>query len=96
LPGHSIGEGCVQVNLTSERVTVDITRQIFITSCYQCILAGLPCSRTLPGCSRCKRAGCQHLCLLHRRKLLEEMVIGDVIGNRTPVLLRVRGDDEVS
>lgn len=96
ISGQYINEACVQLKLTAEPVTLGTTRQVFITSCYQCILAGLPCSRALPGCSRCKRAGCQHLCLLHRRKLLGEMVLGDVVGNRTPVLLRLRGDDEVT
>lgn len=82
-----------QLRLAPEPAIPGTIHQVFITSCYQCLLAGLPCSRTLPGCSRCKRAGCQHLCLLHRRKLLQEMVLGDGVGNRTPVLLKVKGED---
>lgn len=67
---------------------------VFITSCFQCLLAGLPCSRTLPACSRCKRFSYSDLCLLHRRKLLEECIPGDTVGNHTPVLIKTKGDDE--
>ncbi|KAF2262073.1 hypothetical protein CC78DRAFT_326559 [Lojkania enalia] len=67
---------------------------IFLTSCLQCQLKDMPCSRTLPACSRCVRTGCGHLCLLHRRKLRAEMVDGDIIGNGEPVLLKVKGEDE--
>lgn len=68
-------------------------RHVFITSCYQCILANMHCSRTLPACSRCERNGYSDVCLLHRRKLAREMT-EDVETNKTPVLLRVEGMDE--
>ena len=71
----------------------DKPQNVFITSCFQCVLAGLPCSRTYPACSRCRRNGSEQLCLLHRRKRSTEMVLGDIIANRTPVLLHVRGED---
>lgn len=67
---------------------------VFVTSCYQCLLAGLPCSRTLPCCTRCKRSGRGHLCLMHRRKLRHEMIPGDVIWNTTPVLLKLEGENQ--
>ncbi|KAF2176792.1 hypothetical protein K469DRAFT_397417 [Zopfia rhizophila CBS 207.26] len=68
-------------------------RLVWITSCLQCTLAQLPCSRTLPACSRCMRAGCGNQCLMHRRKLNEERIPGDVVRNMVPVLLKVKGDD---
>lgn len=67
---------------------------VFITDCYQCLLAGLPCSRTLTCCSRCKRSEQRDLCLLQRRKLQHEMVPGDAIRNTTPVLLLLEKVDE--
>jgi hypothetical protein len=95
-------EGGSTLSLLDEKIADGIpaceqsttTRHVFITSCYQCILAGLPCSRTLPACSRCQRAGCAPLCLLHRRKLTKEMIPGEPLWNRTPVLLKRRNDPE--
>jgi hypothetical protein len=92
----SVAEPCIQAKKSPPAVGLGPKVSVFITSCYQCVLAGLPCSRSLPGCVRCKRAGREHLCLLHRRKLLQEMVIGDAVGNRTPVLLKLRCDDAAS
>lgn len=69
-------------------------RLIWITSCLQCTLAGLPCSRSSPACSRCMRSGRSKLCLLHRRRTREEMVNGDSLLNTTPILLKAHGDDE--
>jgi len=68
-------------------------RLVWIASCLQCTSAGLPCSRTPPACSRCKRSGRGDVCLLHRRKLAEERVPGDIVANTTPVLLKVKGED---
>ncbi|KAF2999425.1 hypothetical protein E8E13_007406 [Curvularia kusanoi] len=65
-----------------------------ITSCTQCVVADLPCSRTVPGCSRCKRNGQASLCLLHRDKFLDERDKTDPLSYSTPVLLRLKDDDE--
>lgn len=67
---------------------------VFITSCLQCILANLPCSRTPPACSRCKRHSRGESCLLYRRRTKAEMVSGNIVLNTTPVLLKVESDDE--
>lgn len=84
---------CVENSLHSPIKAVqmrdpDIAVRVFITSCYQCILAGLPCSRTPPACSRCKRAGYGADCLLRRRKLPTERTLGEMVDNQTPVLLK--------
>ncbi|OCK78022.1 hypothetical protein K432DRAFT_406806 [Lepidopterella palustris CBS 459.81] len=74
--------------------TPDGSTLIWLTSCLQCTLAQLPCSRTLPACSRCVRSGHGSGCLLQRRKLDSERALGDVMGNLAPVLLRVADEDE--
>lgn len=50
------------------------TRRVALTSCLQCLLAYLPCSRTLPACSRCIR-NARSPCLLHRLPFLNEQVL---------------------
>lgn len=65
-----------------------------ITSCIQCILADLPCSRTTPCCSRCKRNGNGNVCLLHRQKYADEIDRSDATTCTTPVLLKLRSEDE--
>jgi hypothetical protein len=67
-------------------------RLVWITSCLQCTLANLPCSRTHPACSRCKRKGCADDCLLHRRSFAIEAL--DPEKCKVPILLKVRGDEE--
>jgi hypothetical protein len=69
-------------------------RLVWITSCLQCTLARLPCSRKHPSCSRCKRKGEGDVCLLRRRKLGEERVRGNLKGNQISVLLRVNGSED--
>ncbi|KAF2796305.1 hypothetical protein K505DRAFT_359423 [Melanomma pulvis-pyrius CBS 109.77] len=69
-------------------------RLVWVTSCLQCIYAGLPCSRNPPTCSRCKRAGYGDMCLLRRRKVCEELVRGEGVKNVMPVLLRLKEEDE--
>ena len=68
-------------------------RLVALISCYQCVMAGLPCSRTYPACSRCERAGNADTCLLFRRKLPEE-ITRKTGFNITPTLLMVEGEDE--
>ncbi|KAJ8117052.1 hypothetical protein OPT61_g1656 [Boeremia exigua] len=65
-----------------------------ITSCMQCVLADLPCSRTTPCCSRCKRNEQGKLCLLHRQKFSDEITGFNAISCTKPVLLKLRGDDD--
>lgn len=72
----------------------EMPRLVWITSCLQCTLAGLSCSRTPPACSRCKRNGHGDTCLLHRRKVAEEISCTKGINCGIPVLLKVKGDDE--
>ncbi|KAF2866530.1 hypothetical protein BDV95DRAFT_202338 [Massariosphaeria phaeospora] len=81
---------------TPEKHDPDLPELVWITSCLQCTLANLPCSRTLPGCSRCQRSGHSDLCLLQRRKVPSrgEFVRGNTVLNTTPVLLKVQGEDE--
>jgi hypothetical protein len=67
-----------------------------ITSCLQCIHAGLPCSRTAPSCSRCKRNGQGDICLLYRRRFPEEIHESIAELCTTPVLLKLDGEDEAS
>ncbi|KAF2637784.1 hypothetical protein P280DRAFT_530140 [Massarina eburnea CBS 473.64] len=68
---------------------------IFLQSCYQCILADLPCSRTPPSCTRCIRNGCADECLLQRRMLSWELRDGyeGLLGG-VPVLVKLEGTDE--
>lgn len=87
-PARGVDEG------QKENIEIDTPRLVWITSCLQCILAGLPCSRTPPACSRCKRNNHAPLCLLHRRRNPAEIMDGKGLLNRTPVLLKVAGDDE--
>lgn len=75
-------------------VDSDRPRITWITSCTQCIRAGLPCSRTPPYCSRCKRNGHANTCLLHRRRFREEIDRSDAESCTTPLLLRLKGDDK--
>ncbi|KAF2654220.1 hypothetical protein K491DRAFT_779654 [Lophiostoma macrostomum CBS 122681] len=67
-------------------------RLVSILSCWQCVLAGLPCSRTYPACSRCERAGRADTCLLFRRKTVQESTRTNT--DITPTLLLVEGEDE--
>ncbi|KAF2810964.1 uncharacterized protein BDZ99DRAFT_292206 [Mytilinidion resinicola] len=66
-------------------------RVILVTSCLHCVLAKLPCSRTLPACSRCVRNG--RLCLPQRRRMNTELVRGDTIGNVLPIPFYLPDDD---
>lgn len=68
---------------------IENPRLVSLTSCLQCILLNLPCSRTHPSCTRCIRNGHADMCLLHRRRFAFES--GEEIG---PVLLKVKGEDE--
>ncbi|KAL6704635.1 hypothetical protein ACN47E_008032 [Coniothyrium glycines] len=71
-------------------------RLVCITSCLQCTLTNLPCSRTPPSCSRCRRKGQQDICLLQRRKFPEEMISATLAEYTTPKLLRLRDEEEQS
>ncbi|CBY00723.1 hypothetical protein LEMA_P018530.1 [Plenodomus lingam JN3] len=51
-----------------------IPRLVLMTSCIQCTLASLPCSRTPPSCTRCIRNGHAETCLLTRRLFLDEPI----------------------
>jgi hypothetical protein len=86
----------IPISPTEEQLSLNQSkpRLVWITSCLQCTLAGLPCSRTQPSCSRCKRKGVGDMCLLRRRKLGEEMVRGDGEENKISVLLRVKRLEE--
>lgn len=73
----------------------DIPRAVSLTSCLQCTLADLPCSRTTPHCSRCVRNGHAATCLLTRRLFPEEIAqAGSMDTRRRLVLLKVRGENE--
>ena len=70
-------------------------RPVWITSCLQCTLAGLPCSRTYPSCSRCKRHNRAEECLLQRRRFASEVMDFSTMERSTvPALLKVKGEDE--
>ncbi|CAG5187801.1 uncharacterized protein ALTATR162_LOCUS11793 [Alternaria atra] len=70
-------------------------RPVWITSCLQCTIAGLPCSRTYPYCSRCQRSGRAEECLLHRRCFVSEAPNStEVAGRKAPLLLKVVGEDD--
>lgn len=48
------------------------TRYTTLLSCLQCVLSSLPCSRTLPSCTRCTRN--KHaVCLMQRRRFPSEV-----------------------
>lgn len=76
------------------RADPDDPRIARITSCAQCIVANLPCSRTYPCCTRCKRNGHAKLCLLHRMRFLEELDEDKLLSCTIPVLLKVKNEDE--
>ncbi|KAI4609476.1 hypothetical protein J4E83_008645 [Alternaria metachromatica] len=70
-------------------------RPVWITSCLQCTLAGLPCSRTYPSCSRCKRHNRAEECLLQRRRFTSEVMDSSLMDKSiAPALLKVKGEDE--
>jgi hypothetical protein len=77
----------------SAPVSRDKPRIVWLTSCLQCTLAGLPCSRTTPSCSRCLRAGKGSTCLLYRRKFREEIDASDAETCTVPVLLKLKDED---
>ncbi|KAF1362049.1 hypothetical protein EJ07DRAFT_153624 [Lizonia empirigonia] len=87
---------CESPNRVLPPVDPDRPRITCITSCTQCILADLPCSRTIPYCYRCKRKGQAGLCLLHRRKFPEEIERCHAELCTTPVLLKLKGEDETN
>ncbi|KAF1972268.1 hypothetical protein BU23DRAFT_599759 [Bimuria novae-zelandiae CBS 107.79] len=68
------------------------THLIWVTACLQCVLADLPCSRTLPACSRCVRNGHGEVCLVQRQRVHEEIVHDHYICD--PILLVREGDDD--
>ena len=74
-------------------ISQDKPRIVRLTSCLQCTLAGLPCSRTTPSCSRCLRAGKGSTCLLYRRKFREEIDASDAETCTVPVLLKLKDED---
>lgn len=82
-----------EVHLVQPKKVPERRTLVWVTSCLQCTLAKMPCSRTVPACSRCVRVGCGDMCLPHRRKLNSERVLGAVVGNMTPVLLHEKGQD---
>lgn len=80
-----------EVHLVQPKTVPERCTLVWVTSCLQCTLAKMPCSRTIPACSRCVRSGCGDMCLLQRRKLNSERVLGAIVGNITPVLLHEKG-----
>ncbi|KAL1608085.1 hypothetical protein SLS60_003024 [Paraconiothyrium brasiliense] len=66
---------------------------ICLSSCLQCVLSDLRCSRTLPSCSRCIRNGHGELCLAQRKRLHVEVFDEDDSVDTDPILLKVEGDD---
>ena len=68
-------------------------RIVWLTSCLQCTLANLPCSRTIPTCSRCKRNGYAPICLLQRRLFADDIEDSPAARLGLPVLLRLKIDD---
>ncbi|OAL51381.1 hypothetical protein IQ07DRAFT_599340 [Pyrenochaeta sp. DS3sAY3a] len=71
-----------------------LPRLVRLTSCQQCIMLNLTCSRTPPYCSRCKRHGHAEMCLLQRRRLPEELSYLSARDYTVPVLLKLVGADE--
>lgn len=69
-------------------------RVVNITSCLQCTLANLPCSRTTPSCTRCVRNGHGATCLLTRRLFPEETAQSDSRNPSSLVLLKLKGANE--
>nr|WNN28539.1 hypothetical protein [Phoma sp.] len=69
-------------------------RTVWIASCLQCTLSHLPCSRSSPSCSRCKRKGNAQVCLLQRRWFAEEIIQANGVGCTVPILLKMKGEDE--
>lgn len=70
------------------------THLVYLTSCLQCVLSSLPCSRTLPACSRCLRHGHGDLCLTQRKRHHSEMYCADNSVDIDPILLVSEGDDQ--
>lgn len=69
-------------------------RFVNLVSCLQCTLAGLPCSRKSPSCSRCKRNRSDKVCLLYRRRFHEEVDRSNPHVCTDPVLLKLKGEDD--
>ncbi|KAF2756187.1 hypothetical protein EJ05DRAFT_92776 [Pseudovirgaria hyperparasitica] len=58
---------------------------VWVTSCLQCVLKGLPCDKTVPRCSRCLRCGEEGHCLLQFVPYHDSWT--------TPILVRFSSDD---
>jgi hypothetical protein len=71
-----------------------IPRLTSILSCLQCTSASLPCSRTLPSCTRCIRASKASSCLVLRSRHLSEIVSASHKACTSPVLLKLVDDDD--
>ncbi|KAL5114126.1 hypothetical protein ACEQ8H_008010 [Pleosporales sp. CAS-2024a] len=84
-------------------------RLVTIVSCIQCIVLSLPCSRTLPACTRCMRNAQARTasllatdspptstppCLLQRRLLASEFAAAPAPMCAEPVLLRLQNEQE--
>jgi len=74
-------------------VTDPQARLTTILSCIQCTLANLPCSRTLPVCTRCTRNATPS-CLLQRRLFSEEIDAAPPHLCTKPVLLKLVSETE--
>ncbi|KAF2012513.1 hypothetical protein BU24DRAFT_484169 [Aaosphaeria arxii CBS 175.79] len=83
-----------EVSATSEKTEAPEKRLVIVVSCLQCTLQGMRCSRTLPACSRCVRAGRDDTCLLHRRMMAYEAKTNGQWASNMPILLRLQHDPE--
>lgn len=90
---HTPGEALASA--TPSLINPSIPLFTEITSCTQCIVADLPCSRTVPCCSRCKRNGEGDVCLLHRQLYGYEIDRSETSMCTQPVLLKLQGEDKM-
>ncbi|KAF2490548.1 hypothetical protein BU16DRAFT_531036, partial [Lophium mytilinum] len=86
---RKIGSRSALDNTTNNKI--ESLKVLLVTSCLHCVLAKLPCSRTLPACTRCIRNG--RSCLPQRRRTNTELVRGDPIGNALPIPLYLPDED---
>jgi hypothetical protein len=94
LPSHQQHAAKRDSPIASTAPGSDTPRLTTIVSCLQCILNGLPCSRTPLSCTRCIRNNRASSCLLQRRLFTDEIPAQPAELCIGPVLLKLANEDE--
>ncbi|PVI07643.1 hypothetical protein DM02DRAFT_286110 [Periconia macrospinosa] len=86
----TVDQAVIPINQSPPKAPPSTSNLIYLVSCLQCVMKDLPCSRTAPACHRCIRNGQGKMCLLQRRRTVDEMFEEDHVYNRTPMLINLK------